>query len=166
MDQPAFGGPIGTRVDRRSALHQEFDRYTAGCDPAMGAVHVEAIAIADRSVMNHQTAVASPRAGPEMIEVAAFVVNDRRHTNPPQSYEEEFCHAAVTKSIGRGHRCAARLHGGLSGDRASSPHVRSRLVGPLRALVVSNEVASDGMTTAQLAGLRYTNDPRRPWPRC
>jgi len=32
------------------------------------------------------------------------------------------------------------------------------LVGPLRALVVSNEVASDGMTTAQLTGLRYAND--------
>src|SRR6266550_5908782 len=102
MDQPAFAGPIGTRVDRRSALHQEFDWYTAGCDPAMCSVHMEAIAIADRSVMNHQTAVASPRAGPEMIEVAAFVVNDRRHTNPPQSYEEEFCHAALTKSRGRG----------------------------------------------------------------
>src|SRR5207237_7724128 len=90
MDQGAFGGPIRTGVDRRSALHQEFDRYTAGCSPAMGSVHVEAIAIADRSVMNHQTAVAPPRAGPEMIEVAAFVVNDRRHTSLPRATRKRF----------------------------------------------------------------------------
>src|SRR5437773_12227940 len=89
MDQPAFAGPIGTRVDRRSALHQEFDWYTAGCDPAMCSVHMEAIAIADRSVVNHQTAVASPRAGPEMIEVAAFVVDDRGHTDLAQSLAEQ-----------------------------------------------------------------------------
>src|SRR5947207_7480936 len=104
MDQPAFAGPIGTRVDRRSALHQEFDWYTAGCDPAMRSVHVEAIAIADRSVVNHQTAVASPRAGPEMIEVAAFVVNDRGHTSLPRATRREFCHAGVTKSIHPGNR--------------------------------------------------------------
>jgi hypothetical protein len=40
-------------------------------------------------VMNHETTVASPRAGPEVIEVAAFVANDRRHTSL-QSYAPKF----------------------------------------------------------------------------
>jgi hypothetical protein len=36
-------------------------------------------------VMDHEAAPAAPRASPHVIEVAAFVVDDRRHTSPPQS---------------------------------------------------------------------------------
>src|SRR5439155_27236967 len=115
MDQRAFAGPIGTRVDRRSALHQEFDWYTAGCDPAMRSVHVQAIAIADRSVMNHQTAVASPRAGPEMIEFAAFVVN-YRGLRPSLELRGRVLSRSSNEVNTYRSWAAARLHADLSGE--------------------------------------------------
>src|SRR2546426_7782404 len=73
----------------RRALKEEFDRHATCRDPAMSSINAHAIAIADRTVVHHQAAVATPRPGAEVIEVAAFVVDDRRHTRPPQSYEQK-----------------------------------------------------------------------------
>jgi hypothetical protein len=36
-------------------------------------------------VVNHQTAIAMARASAKVIEAAAFVVNDRRHTSLPRA---------------------------------------------------------------------------------
>jgi hypothetical protein len=35
--------------------------------------------------MDHEAAFASPRAATQMVQIPAFVVDDRRHTSPPQS---------------------------------------------------------------------------------
>lgn len=71
-------------------LDQVFDRYSAGRDPAVSRINVQAIAIADRAVMDHEAAFAPARAGTQMVEVAAFVIDDGRHTSPPQSWWESF----------------------------------------------------------------------------
>lgn len=91
VDQRALIGSIGTWIDVRAALNEELDRDAAGRDPAVRRVDVKSVAIADRAVMDHQAPVAPPRAGPEVIEVAAFVVDDGgRHTSPPQSSGQSF----------------------------------------------------------------------------
>src|SRR5205823_2028423 len=83
------------------------------------------------TVMDHQTAVATPRAGPEMVEIAAFVVNDRRHTSLPSATRENFCHGAVTKSIRGSNVPRARLRAGRPKERATRTGSRTDLVSGL-----------------------------------
>ena len=71
-------GPVGNR----HGLDQEFDRHSAGRDPAVRSVDPQTIAVTNGAVMDHEAAFAPPRAGPQMIQVAAFVVNDRRPYGP------------------------------------------------------------------------------------
>src|SRR6266849_7360917 len=51
-------------------LDQEFDRHSAGRDPEMRPIDVQAIAVTNGAVMDHKAALAPPRAGPQMIEVS------------------------------------------------------------------------------------------------
>jgi hypothetical protein len=63
-------------VDSRGRLNKELDRHAAGRDPVVSSIDVQAVAITDRPVMYHEAALAVSRPGPQVIEAAAFVVND------------------------------------------------------------------------------------------
>ena len=79
----------------------------------VSSIDVQAIAISDRAVVDHEAAFPLPRAGTQMIEIAAFVVDDCRHTSPPQSYAKSFVTAVneVNSAVQRG---VARLHAARS----------------------------------------------------
>jgi len=111
----AGADPLGRSV--AGVVNQELDRHAPGRDPLVSSIDVQAIAVADRAVMDHQAAFSTPRTGAEMIEIAAFVVDDGRHPSPPQSCCEKFCHDRVTKSMARGNPGRARLHARRSRDQ-------------------------------------------------
>ena len=73
VNERAIARAIRTGVHAGGALDQEFDRHAACRDPAMGPVDVKTVAIAHRTVMDHQTAVATPRAGP-IVDIRASPV--------------------------------------------------------------------------------------------
>ena len=63
MDQRTIVCAIGARIDVRHRLDEELDRYAAGRDPAVSFIDMQAIAVPDGAVMDHQSALASPRSG-------------------------------------------------------------------------------------------------------
>ena len=85
VNEDAVFGAIRAWIDRGRGLDEEFDRDPAGRDPAVSSIDVQTIAIPDRAVMDHEAAIAPPRAATQMVQIPAFVVDDRRHTSPPQS---------------------------------------------------------------------------------
>lgn len=89
----SIGCAVRAGIEVRGALDEDFDRDAACRDPAMSGVDMDTVAVADRAVMDHETAVASPRASTEMVEVAALVLDHERHPSPPQSFDKgKFCH--------------------------------------------------------------------------
>src|SRR2546425_1493774 len=88
VDECSVIRPIGAGVDVWCVLKKEFDRHAASRDPAVCSIGMRTVAIPHRTVMDHQATVATSRAALQMVEVAAFVADDCRHTSLPKLHRE------------------------------------------------------------------------------
>src|SRR3989442_5562144 len=164
VHEPSVVRAIGARsIDGRRAVVEVFDRHPAGRDPAMGAVDVDPVAIADRSMVNDGPTDPAARSSAKVTWVAALVVDDGRHHAPPLARKESFVMQGNEVNVLISH--AAALAWSLSG-RTSEQRSKIMLAVCTREIVDGGSHRLDFRPSPAATPYRTTNGgatyPGRP----